>query len=109
MGEFFDSNPGLHSRFNRYLHFEDYSPPQLAAIFEEFCRKSAYALTPEAKARIEKIVAAAYAGRDEKFGNARLARNLFEVSISAQANRIVALPRVSVEALATIEPADITG
>jgi hypothetical protein len=109
MGEFFDSNPGLRSRFNKYFHFEDYSPPQLTAIFEGFCRKGGYVLTPEATARIQEVLTAAYAGRDERFGNARLARNLFETAISSQANRIVALPTVSPDTLATLEPADIAG
>ena len=45
MGEFFDSNPGLKSRFNKYLRFDDYSSEELTAIFESLCRKSGYTLT----------------------------------------------------------------
>ncbi len=108
MGEFFDSNPGLRSRFNKYLHFEDYTAPQLTAIFEEFCRRGGYVLAPAARSRIEKLFVGAYDKRDERFGNARMARNLFETAINAQANRIVKLSSVSNDALATIEADDIT-
>jgi ATPase family associated with various cellular activities (AAA)/AAA lid domain len=107
MGEFFDSNPGLRSRFSRYLHFDDYTPAQLCEIFESFCAKGSYVLTSDACSKIEDLFVSAYSSRDERFGNARLARNLFEASIGSQANRIVALPNVSPESLATIEASDI--
>lgn len=108
MGEFFDSNPGLQSRFNKYLHFEDYDAPQLTAIFEQFCRKGGYVLAPAARSRIEELFRAAYGKRDERFGNARVARNQFEAAINAQANRIVKLSTVSVAVLSTIELVDIS-
>lgn len=107
MSELFDSNPGLRSRFNKYLHFEDYTAVQLTSIFEEFCRKGGYVLSPAARCRIEELFVAASDKRDENFGNARVARNHFEAAINAQANRIVKLPSVSVETLSTIEPDDI--
>jgi stage V sporulation protein K len=49
------------------------------------------------------------ASRDETFGNARTARNLFEATLSRQAKRLVSLPKVDREILSTIEPADIPG
>lgn len=108
MTELFESNPGLRSRFNKYLRFEDYTAPQLTAIFEEFCRKGGYVLAPEARRRIEETFSTAYDKRDARFGNARVARNHFEAAINAQANRIVKLATVSVEALSTIEIADVS-
>jgi hypothetical protein len=33
MESFVESNPGLRSRFNTYLRFDDYSPLELVAIF----------------------------------------------------------------------------
>jgi hypothetical protein len=50
-----------------------------------------------------------YDTRDETFGNGRLARNLFEVAISNQANRIVSMPEIDEESLTTIEEIDIPG
>jgi hypothetical protein len=48
-----------------------------------------------------------YEGRDEAFGNARLARNLFETAISKQSTRIVSLPNINEEVLSTLEKEDI--
>ena len=45
--------------------------------------------------------------RDESFGNARTARNLFEMTISKQANRIVTLANINEEVLSTIDEVDI--
>ena len=49
------------------------------------------------------------ASRAEAFGNARTARNLFEATLSKQANRLVSLPRVDREILSTIESGDLPG
>lgn len=107
MDEFISSNPGLRSRFNKFLHFEDYKPEQLVEIFKGFCRKAAFKLTPGAELRLLEMFKLLDVVRDESFGNARTARNLFEMTISKQANRIVTLPNVNEELLATIEDADI--
>lgn len=40
--EFIDSNPGLQSRFNRYIQFDDYSTEELTEIFKRNLRKSRY-------------------------------------------------------------------
>jgi len=107
MGKFLASNPGLKSRFNKWLSFEDYVPEQLTAIFELFCKKSTYQISAEARAKLETIFKTAYENRDETFGNARLARNIFEIAISNQASRIVSLPNVNMHVLSTIEASDI--
>lgn len=107
MDDFISSNPGLRSRFNKFFHFEDYHPEQLAEIFKGFCRKAAFKLTPEAEAKLHETLKLLTLTRDESFGNARSARNLFELTISKQANRIVSLPDVNKDVLATIEAADI--
>ena len=39
MDEFIHSNPGLESRFNRFLHFADYTAEELLAIFRMQCEK----------------------------------------------------------------------
>ena len=38
MDDFIHSNPGLESRFNRFLHFDDYSTDEMLAIFESQCK-----------------------------------------------------------------------
>ncbi len=107
MDDFIASNPGLRSRFNKYLHFEDYSPEQLAEIFKGFCKKADFKLTADGEQELLEIFKLLVLTRDESFGNARTARNLFEMTISKQANRIVSLPEVNQEVLSTIEAADI--
>ena len=109
MSSFLSSNPGLRSRFNKYFYFEDYSPAQLVDIFELFCQKAGYKLSQPTKDDLLKVFSVLYETRDETFGNARQARNLFEMTISNQANRIVALTDITEETLSTIEEVDIPG
>jgi hypothetical protein len=109
MQEFLDSNPGLRSRFNKHVHFDDYDEQQLARIFKTFCEKADFRLTPDAEAALASVFKVLTASRDETFGNARTARNLFEATLSKQANRLVSLPKVDKEILSTIEAADIPG
>jgi SpoVK/Ycf46/Vps4 family AAA+-type ATPase len=107
MGEFLDSNPGLRSRFSKHFHFDDYAPQQLTRIFQSFCRKADFQLSAAAEKELARIFAILSAGRNDTFGNARLARNLFEATVNKQANRIVSLPVIDKAALAAIEAADI--
>ena len=107
MEEFISSNPGLRSRFTKFLHFEDYTPEQLVEIFKGFCAKASFKLTPDSEQRLLELFKLLSLARDESFGNARTARNLFEMTISKQANRIVTLPNINEEVLATIDEVDI--
>jgi SpoVK/Ycf46/Vps4 family AAA+-type ATPase len=107
MDDFIASNPGLRSRFNKFFHFEDYEPAELVEIFRGFAAKASFKLTQEAEEKLTEIFKLLTLARDESFGNARTARNLFEMTISKQANRIVTLPSVTPEILSTIEGADI--
>jgi hypothetical protein len=107
MNRFLSANPGLQSRFNKYLTFDDYTPEQLMLIFNRFSQKSDYALDSTAEAKLMDLFRAAYMNRDRYFGNARLARNVFERSISRLANRVVSIPEIDKSALVTIRPEDI--
>lgn len=109
MNAFLSSNPGLRSRFNKYLSFDDYSPAQLVEIFNLFCDKAGYRIFQPTKDNLLRLFSVLYETRDEAFGNARLARNLFEMTISNQANRIVSLAPITEEILSTITEADIPG
>lgn len=109
MQEFLDSNPGLRSRFNKHLRFDDYDESQLVKIFQAFCRKADFRLTDEAERELESLFRILTASRDETFGNARTARNIFEATLSKQANRLVSLAEINRDILSTIEAADIPG
>lgn len=107
MQRFIESNPGLQSRFNKYLHFEDYSPDDLTSIFTRLAKQHDYELTAAAQAKVASVFQQAYQNRTRTFGNARLLRNLFEKAISDHAMRIGGLPDVSESDLITIAAEDI--
>ena len=87
MEEFVHSNPGLESRFNRFMHFPDYTVEEMTEIFKMRCGKSGYTLAEDAEAKLKEILEKE--SRDiAGFGNARGVRNLFERAIAAQADRL---------------------
>jgi stage V sporulation protein K len=107
MSRFLQANPGVQSRFNNYIDFEDYNPEQLLCIFKHFCKQADYKLGAAAAAKLMRIFMTKYERRDKTFGNARLARNFFEHTIRNQAARISSLPDINDTALATLEENDI--
>lgn len=107
MQTFLEANPGLKSRFNRYFYFQDYTPDELVAIFNKFCKDSHFEPTEAASQKLYDLFNYLYDRRDRTFGNARLARNLFEKTIEQQANRLAVMPSLTKEVLTTILPEDI--
>ncbi len=89
MERFLDSNPGLRSRFSRYIHFEDYSADELVKIFEQFAEQQDYTLAPGLKEKLKEKLEEKRIEAGEHFGNARTARNYFETVMSNQANRLI--------------------
>lgn len=88
MEDFLNSNPGLHSRFNTHLFFDNYSAEELSRIFSIFCESNDYTLDSAADKKLQRVFQyhAAHAG--PSFGNGRFARNLFEKVIRNQAFRL---------------------
>ena len=105
MDKFIHSNPGLESRFNRFLLFEDYSLDELMAIFKMRCGKG-YTLSPEAEPLVRDYIAEESADGDG-FGNARGVRNIFEHILVAQNNRLAKMENVTREDLMTLLPEDV--
>lgn len=101
------ANPGLHSRFNTQLTFEDYTPGELGHIFDKFCEQNHYVATPAVQRRLLLGMNWLYGHRDERFGNARLVRNVFETAIRRLANRIASQANLTKELLTTFEPDDL--
>jgi len=89
ISRFINSNPGLQSRFNKYFYFQDYTPAELLEIYQRICRASDYIPAEMAVETIYGRLNVAYQERDHTFGNARLVRNVFEKSLSLQANRLM--------------------
>lgn len=107
MKKFIDTNPGLQSRFNRYINFPDYNETELYEIFRLYLRKNEYTITKEAASLLQEELKNVVKNKDRNFGNARYVRNLFEKSIQCQANRLSKTKNVSNEELIEITRADI--
>jgi stage V sporulation protein K len=107
MRRFLESNPGLRSRFSREISFPDYATDELVAIFGRFAAESEYALGEGAEETLRAIFGGAE--RDERFGNARFARTLFEQALNAQALRLGAGDVESLDhaALMQLTPEDL--
>jgi SpoVK/Ycf46/Vps4 family AAA+-type ATPase len=89
MMEFLRTNPGLESRFTRFIHFDDFSVADLCAIFAKLCEDGEYKLTPRCRAYVSLLFTLKHRLRDDRFGNARFVRNMFEETISRHSGRLV--------------------
>lgn len=107
MEEFLDSNPGLQSRFNKYINFDDYTPEELRDIFKLMCKKNGYNTTEEAGEKVEQMLDLLHETRSDSFANARTVRNLFEKLLTIQADRLAPSETVSDEELASITEEDM--
>lgn len=107
MNRFIHANPGLESRFNKYVHFDDYNGAQLMEIFRSMCRKNGYTLDAQAEAGAQRAFQEMYERRDENFGNARDVRNVFEGAVSRQANRLAGIENPGKETLMALTLEDL--
>jgi len=107
MKTFLGANPGLQSRFNRYLNFPDYSPEELLSIFQEMAHSKGLVLSEGATKVAERIFTEAVKNKGRTFGNGRFARNLFEKCLIRQAGRIMTGGLISKELLTAIIASDI--
>jgi SpoVK/Ycf46/Vps4 family AAA+-type ATPase len=109
MNRFLESNPGLKSRFQTVIDFPDFNPDELLQIFEKLCDDHDHVLTPDARIRVEAMIAAMYAGRDAQFGNGRDIRNLFDQCVMRQSGRLRREGITEGTALALLVGEDIGG
>lgn len=107
MQEFLESNPGLKSRFNKFIYFEDYTAEEMGAILESMCRAQDYELSEEAKACAADYFTKRLGEKSEDFANAREVRNFLEQAIANQAGRLVNISNPDKKQLSTIEKEDI--
>jgi len=110
MTEFLDSNPGLRSRFNKIIVFEDYTAEEEMSILRQMCRKQDYTLSKDAEAAAAEFFRERCENKPPSFANGRDVRNYLEKAITNQAGRIVALQgkkKVSKAMLTRIELEDV--
>jgi len=108
MHGFLQSNPGLQSRFNKFIHFEDYGPQELYDIFLKFCTDAGYCYEEPCGRHAASLLKEQYNARDDRFGNARTVRNLFEHAISNHANRVAQLPNPTEDDLRFLISSDLS-
>lgn len=89
MKRFIHSNPGLESRFPRTIDFPNYEPDDLMLILARFADDYGYRLTDAATGRARGLVIAEWERRNDRFGNARMVRNLIEHAIHRHADRLL--------------------
>ena len=88
MNKFFESNPGLRSRFNTFIEFEDYSSSELLDILNGLCKKEDYCMSREVLSYFESELDRVVSEKNEKFANGRFIRNIFEEMTMNHARRI---------------------
>ena len=105
MKQFIAMNPGLRSRFNKYINFENYSANEMLDIFKLSCEKTKFILSAEAE---ESALTYFEQNQDDPtFGNARGVRNFFDKVVTNQATRILTIQNPSEEEFRTLNKEDI--
>lgn len=106
MNSFFDSNPGLKSRFNTFIEFDDYTPNELDEILVSMCKHNDYKLDEEVKKIIHLYFEKESDFKKENFANGRLVRNLYDDLVMNHARRVINLDNPSDLDLSLIKKED---
>ncbi len=107
MEQFIESNPGLKSRFNKYIRFDDYTPDELIQILDGMCKGKDYSMSAEAREAALKYFQDRVDSKAEDFANAREARNFLEKAITNHATRVVKIKNPDKAVLSTLEAEDV--
>ena len=107
MKKFFESNPGLKSRFNYFIEFEDYTVNQMFEIFLSYCKNEDYILQESAAEKLKKYLDKQSEDSENKNSNGRFVRNVFDKIIMNQAKRLSNLSLPTKENYITILEEDI--
>ncbi len=91
MDQFLRTNPGLMSRFDRTLHFNDYKVETLLKIAEFMFKEQNLVLDKKSKEHLQNYLKIIYKSRDKYFGNAREVRKIMEQTIKKQNLRMASL------------------
>lgn len=107
MNRFFESNPGLKSRFNSFIEFDDYDADELDAILLSMCQKNDYIMDENAKKLVHSYFEEQISMKDENFANGRMVRNLYDDFVLNHARRVVNVVNPSRDDLSTIKVVDV--
>ena len=106
MNSFFESNPGLKSRFNKFIEFEDYSANDLINILKSICHQNDYILADELLDSLNQFFGEEVSRKSEHFANGRLARNIYDDLVMNHARRVVSINNPSDEDLTKLKLQD---
>ena len=102
MDQFLHSNPGLESRFNKFLHFKDYDAGELYEIFMLMAGEANLDVDESGRDYLTKYFDSLVDNKPSNFANGRAVRNLFEEVLTAQANRLAPQEEITDEELNTL-------
>jgi SpoVK/Ycf46/Vps4 family AAA+-type ATPase len=105
MKQFIESNQGLKSRFQNYIHFSDYSSEELLKIFDELCLSHKMEIDESAKRDLLQHIEDAKPQGDQ--GNARYVRNLFEKMYLNMSHRAAEDGNIDLHEILKFESMDI--
>ena len=88
MEQFLKVNPGLNSRFDKILRFDDYSPDELCQIAEKMLVEDEFALSAKARDTLFEELTDLHLRKDKYFGNARTVRTVVSDIIRYQNLRL---------------------
>lgn len=106
MCRFVRSNPGLESRFTKFIEFPDYSIDELISIFCSIASKNQFTFSCEVPEKVRKVIEAVSVDGHVS-GNARFVRNLFSAVRERMARRVMRIKDASKSQLQEIEAEDI--
>ncbi len=102
MNKFFESNPGLKSRFNSFIEFDDYDVLELEKILDKMCNENDYKLDNDAKIKMNIKLEELMQNKCENFANARIIRNIYDDLIMNHAKRVINIENPSKSDLSII-------
>jgi hypothetical protein len=106
MDQFFQSNPGFHSRISNHIDFPDYSKEELLQIAELMVKQQMYTFDEESLRAFSEYLDLRITM--PHFSNARSVRNALDRAKMRQANRLVRLGgRIPKDELSRIAAEDI--
>lgn len=108
MEKFFESNPGLKSRFNTFIEFPDYGVEELKDILLTMCKKNDYILDEAVFHNVCEYLENRILHKDKNFSNGRLARNIYDDLVMNHARRVSKFSNPTREDLSIICGEDFT-
>ncbi|WP_222933872.1 hypothetical protein [Amniculibacterium sp. G2-70] len=107
MEVFFNSNPGLKSRFNTFIEFDDYENKELKEILLNLIAHNDYKLNQSAIEHLETSFDNTTKDNISTSANGRFVRNIFDDLVSEHARRVSKITNPNLNELIEITISDI--